>query len=374
MLSVKRGLDCYQSEVLLTKPYGYNSTHVIVNQPNDIFCHRFNVKLCSKDAKIKNPMYKHGNIGTIVQGLALEKALLSYLGFFALTCREQVTTRGEINKQKLYSLRSETDYGFDRFASDFNSALVWHLQSEWYHNHQSIIALHNFINAVCNQIFGGGAARDPLSPIRNNVFAAKPLIKMDGAYEGEQFVLLTELKNFVTKQLRFNHPKLIETYYSYKPYTNSRGIFVEIDIFNCCQFGQVDEIMHNMLSSRRGTYFQKLFNNDLPLGIDLITFYKPISNRKFIFGKSHPDNLLLAERDIGFLSLDEQLENESKDGFSSSDDEDFINRSPILFRKRKSPSTSKENSEENLTQLMPPPVEATPIKAGRKRKRSILQR
>ena len=91
MLSIKRGLDCYQAEVLLNKPYGYNSTHVIVNQPNDIFCHRFNIKLCSADANIKNPTFKHGDLGIIVQGLAQEKALLSYLGFFALACRENYT-------------------------------------------------------------------------------------------------------------------------------------------------------------------------------------------------------------------------------------------------------------------------------------------
>ena len=369
MLSFKRGLDCYQSETLLNKPYGYNSTHVIVNQPNDIFCHRFNIKLCSKDAKIKNALYKHGDIGTIVQGIALEKALLSYMGFFALTCREKATSRGEISKQKLYSLRNETDYGFDRFASDFNSALVWHLQSEWYHNHDSIITLHNFVNAVFNQILGCGASRDPLSPIKNVIFAAKPLLRMNGAYEKDQFKLLTELKNFVTKQLRFNHPKLIETYYSYKPYTNNRGIFVEIDVYNCCQFDRVDEIMHNMLNGRKGTFFQKLFDIELPLGVDLITFYKPVPDREFVFGKLHPNDLLLTERDIGFMSLDELMPIGLNDDFSSSDDEDFLRRSPIITS-RKSPSVNKETDNKN-TQLMPPPTNTTPSKVSRKRKRSI---
>ena len=235
-----------QTENMLNKPFGYNSTHVIVNQPNDIYCHRFNLKLCSNGANIQNLMYKHGDIGTIMQGIAQEKAILAYLGFYAQTVREKSTTRGEINKQKLYGLRTETDHGFDRFSEDFNNGIVWHLQNEWYKNHNSIIDLHNFINAVFNQILGCGASRDPLSPIRNQPFAAKPLQRMDGIYEMEQFRLLTELKNFVTKQLRFNHPKVIETYYSYRPYSNNRGIFVEIDIFSSCQFENMDQITHKL--------------------------------------------------------------------------------------------------------------------------------
>ena len=375
MLSIKRGLDCYQAEALLNKPYGYNSTHVIVNTPNDLFVHRFNIKLCSKGAQIKNPTFKLGDLGVIVQGIAMEKALLSYLGFFALTCREKATSRGEINKQKLYNLRTETDHGFDRFSSDFNNAIVWHLQSEWYQNHSSIIALHNFVNSVFNQVLGCGVARDPLSPIKNRISAAKPLMRMDGAYEKEQFRLLTELKNFVTKQLRFNHPKLIETFYSYKPYTNNRGIFVEIDVFNCCQFDKVDQVVHNLLDSRKGTFFQKLFWTELPLGVDLISFYRPIQSASdFTFGKDHPNDLLLTEREIGFMSLDEQLKLRNIDDFSSSDDEDFMNHSPIHFSSRQKQSVNKDlpaDPKTPQTKLMPPPECVTPSKTTRKRKRSL---
>ena len=147
MLSIRKGLDCYQAENLLDKPYGYNSTHVIVNVPNDIYCHRYNLKLCSKNAQIRNLDFQKGLLGDIMQGLAIERGLLAYIGFHALVCRDGPPDKGEINKQKLYGLRNETDHGFDRFASDFNNGIIWHLQNEWY----KIISKESFENRA---VFG----------------------------------------------------------------------------------------------------------------------------------------------------------------------------------------------------------------------------
>ena len=329
MLSIKKGLDCYQSEKLLDKPYGYNSTHVIVNAPNDIHCHRFNIKLCSKGANIRNPNFKKGNMGDLMHHLAIEKALLAYIGFHALTCRDFETTRGEVSKAKLFGLRNETDHGFDRMASDFNNGIIWLLQNEWYRNHNSIISLHNFLNMFFNSVLGCKTRRDPLSPIREVVFAAKPLERMNGTYEKDQLKLLVELKNYVTKQIRFNHPKVVETFYSYRPHCNNRGIFLEIDIYMSCQFDLLDQVLHTMLDSRKGTYFQKLFQADVPLGVDLVAFYLPDKvEKRFVFGKNHPENVFESEREIGFMSIEQHEKLVAEDEFSSSDDEHLV--SPVV--------------------------------------------
>ena len=328
--------------------------------PNDIYCHRYNLKLCSKNAQIRNLDFQKGLLGDIMQGLAIERGLLAYIGFHALVCRDGPPDKGEINKQKLYGLRNETDHGFDRFASDFNNGIIWHLQNEWYKNHDSIVALHNFLNMVFNQVLGSKTKRDPLSPIREFIFAAKPLERMNGTYEKGQLNLLIELKNFVTKQIRFNHPKVMETFYSYRPYVNNRGIFVEIDIYLCCQFQLLDGIMHNMLSARKNTYFNKLFSKETPLGIDLMTFYSShISHGIGEFGKTHPSDLLKTEREIGFMSIEKQKELVQKDDFTSSDDENLF-----------SPLNSKSTNKRATSSVQEHRFE-TPTRTARKRKRGL---
>ena len=354
MLNVRRGLDCYEQELQLRKPTGFLSTHSIQNHPNDVFIHRYKMKLCNVNQEIVNPNFENGNLGAIAQTLAIEKALLAYVGFYSVATRGEITDK-TLDKAKLFNMRSELTHGFDRYAEDLNRALVWYVQGDWYKNSQSLIILHNFLNAIMIKVGGFKNDRDPLSPIRNTDFISLWLLRMNGDYETEQFRLLTELKKLITQSLRRFMPHIFETYYTYKVTSTNRGLFVEIDVLSCFKFDNMDSVIFNLLNTRKDTYFSKLFPLNYPIGADLAAFCPLLRSVDMTFQqKLHPLSLLKNERKKYFMSIENQLKRAEEDQFSSSDDENFLSPTRAINAEAISPTPNQ------APRLVLPKVQSSP--------------
>ena len=354
MFNLKRALDCYQQELLLNKPNGYVNTHCIQNAPNDVYIHRYKVKLCSKNTHSKliiNPTFEKGDFGTVARILALERSILAYLGYYS------VATRGEskvdvINQAHLYNMRNELNCKFNEYADDMNKGLIWHLSDSWFQNPKNIVILHNFLSAVMTNIGGFKMDRDPLSPIRNFEFASQWMLRMNGDFEVSQLQLLEDLKKLVTGPLKHFWPNITETYYSYKMVPNNRGLFVEIDVLTSYKFTNMDKIIRNLLDSRKDTFFDKLFPIGMSVGADLAVFsdITTATGRVFFNKVHHPYDYMRKERFSFFMTIENQKKLAAKDDFSSSDDENFLSpskESNTRSNKVSTPIGSAEHQKEN---------------------------